>query len=375
MTEREEPRLPEAAEALLGDWPIAAGEDQAWEARAQRVAARLSDVAIGSTPDALLAAPFPEHSGEGASSGSAQLPTDPVDEPSFAEMARAVIKKKAEDSNAIARESLSLANAARRSAPEIVERVRRASVPPAAPEMEAVPARDVPAERLSRPAPASRPLTWMPAAVGAVALAAAVVLWLEGRLSPQSPNHAPLAQATVAAPASAGSELPMPAQPNATSGLPAELAQQPAGGDKAAPAKSHPPVPVQAAAEAAKSAPRIVLEEQSSPTAPAPTVPASSAQLRPADGTGNQVPDAPSSGAIQAALARPKAAAGHCVVGMPGDTTATVVFGSDGKVHSVSVSGPAQGTAAEGCIQSALSQAKVQPFARDTFQVRIAVRP
>lgn len=379
MTEPEEERLPARAEALLHDWPMADSDEQAWEERAQRISARLDGVAIGSTPDALLEAPLPEEPARAADSGPAPTAASEVEEPSFAEMARAVVKKKAEDANALARESLQVASAARRSAPEIVERVRRASVPPAASEQEAVPAREVSTERRSRPAPPNHRVNWMPAVIGAVALAAAVALWV--RMRPATPGAAPLLT-TTAAPATATAAVPEahagPVPPNAEPRAESEVALAPAGkAAPSAPAKSRPaavaPPPAAAAAAAtANKAGAVVLEEQTPPTQAAPP---SSAPLRPADGTGTQVPDAPSSGAIQAALARPKVSAGHCVVGMPGETTATVVFGSDGKVHSVSVAGPAQGTAAEACIQSALSQAKVQPFARDTFQVRIPIRP
>jgi hypothetical protein len=62
-------------------------------------------------------------------------------------------------------------------------------------------------------------------------------------------------------------------------------------------------------------------------------------------------------------------------VGQPEGTSATVVFSSDGKVQSVTVSGPARGTGSEACIKNALSQARVQPFARDAFSVNVPVRP
>ncbi|MCA9630792.1 MAG: hypothetical protein KC766_24150, partial [Myxococcales bacterium] len=56
-------------------------------------------------------------------------------------------------------------------------------------------------------------------------------------------------------------------------------------------------------------------------------------------------------------------------------SNATIAFGSNGKVQSVAISGPAAGTAAESCIRSALSGARVAPFAKPTFTVRVPIRP
>jgi hypothetical protein len=64
-----------------------------------------------------------------------------------------------------------------------------------------------------------------------------------------------------------------------------------------------------------------------------------------------------------------------CVAGQDAPSSATVTFGSDGRVQSVGVSGPAAGTPAEACIKAALSKARVQPFARPSFTVSTPVRP
>ena len=87
------------------------------------------------------------------------------------------------------------------------------------------------------------------------------------------------------------------------------------------------------------------------------------------------LPDHPSTGAVQAAVGTVMGAARACVAGQSAASRATVNFGSDGKVQSVAVSGPAQGTNAEPCLRSALSGARVQPFARAAYSVNLTVRP
>ena len=87
------------------------------------------------------------------------------------------------------------------------------------------------------------------------------------------------------------------------------------------------------------------------------------------------MPDKPSSGAVNAAIGSVMGAARACVAGQDGPSTARIVFGSDGKVQSVSVSGAAAGTAAAGCIESAFKKARVQPFAAPTFSIGATIRP
>ena len=87
------------------------------------------------------------------------------------------------------------------------------------------------------------------------------------------------------------------------------------------------------------------------------------------------IPEAPPQGAIQGALGSQRGAARNCVAGHDGPSRATLVFASTGKVQSVSVSGPAAGTPAEGCIKSVLSKANVGPFQRSTFSVSTTISP
>jgi hypothetical protein len=80
-------------------------------------------------------------------------------------------------------------------------------------------------------------------------------------------------------------------------------------------------------------------------------------------------------GAAQAAVGSTLGAARLCIVGQLVPSYATVVFGSEGRVLKVQVSGPAAGTPAEGCIQRAMQGSRVQPFADETFSVKTTVRP
>jgi hypothetical protein len=87
------------------------------------------------------------------------------------------------------------------------------------------------------------------------------------------------------------------------------------------------------------------------------------------------LPEKPSTGAVQVAVGAVMGAARACVAGQAAASRATMQFASDGRVSAVTVSGPAAGTAAEGCIQTALRGARVQPFARAVFQVNLSIRP
>jgi hypothetical protein len=77
------------------------------------------------------------------------------------------------------------------------------------------------------------------------------------------------------------------------------------------------------------------------------------------------------SGALGAVLPAARAGRG------PDDpvSRATVTFGSDGSVKSVSVTGGAQGKPAEACIRAALMKAHVAPFASPTFTAPATIRP
>jgi hypothetical protein len=87
------------------------------------------------------------------------------------------------------------------------------------------------------------------------------------------------------------------------------------------------------------------------------------------------MPAKPSSGAVQAALGAVMSGARHCVAGDDTPSSAVVVFGSDGRVQRVNVSGSAAGKSSAACIEAQLSRARVQPFAAANFSVSATVRP
>jgi len=87
------------------------------------------------------------------------------------------------------------------------------------------------------------------------------------------------------------------------------------------------------------------------------------------------VPDHPSTGAVQAAIGAVLGNARACVAGQESYNQAVVTFASDGSVQAVKVTGAAAGKPAEACIQAALMKARVQPFSRPTFSVSATVRP
>jgi hypothetical protein len=83
----------------------------------------------------------------------------------------------------------------------------------------------------------------------------------------------------------------------------------------------------------------------------------------------------PSQGAVTGALGAVLPAARACLGPDDPVSRAQVVFGSNGSVESVNVSGAAAGKPAEACIKTALGKAKVQPFAQATYSATVTVRP
>jgi hypothetical protein len=171
---------------------------------------------------------------------------------------------------------------------------------------------------------------------------------LAGQAAAAPPKAAP---APAAEPAPAPPALPPPSKEKP--GL-ASAIQRAGTGQEAAPPAA--PAPTAAAPKAAPAAPAAA--------APAPASP-------PAAG----VPDTPSPGAIASALQANNRAAKACVKGQEAPSRASITFGSDGKVQSISVSGPAVGTPAEECIKQALQKGNVGPFAKPSFTQSILIRP
>jgi hypothetical protein len=86
------------------------------------------------------------------------------------------------------------------------------------------------------------------------------------------------------------------------------------------------------------------------------------------------VPTKPSQGAVTGALGAVLPAARQCLGPDDPISRAIVVFGSNGSVQSISVSGGAAGKPAEGCIKNALKGAKVAPFAEPTYTAPVTIR-
>ncbi len=87
------------------------------------------------------------------------------------------------------------------------------------------------------------------------------------------------------------------------------------------------------------------------------------------------VPQKPANGTVMGAIGAVLPNARACLGPDDPVSRATITFQSVGSVQSVNVSGGAAGKPAEACIKTALSKAKVPPFAEATFTTAITVRP
>jgi hypothetical protein len=403
----EDPRLPAGAEALLQGLPL---PEPDFEALATRIDARVATTVPGSTDDALLAAPFPDEAGE-----ELPAPAQPA-APRLSDLARAVAQKRTDAADTeLAREALSAASKLRSQTDVLVERMRaapKAAEPPLRPAAaEAVPARPLPpppvpraeAYAASAPPPArtekekKSSLTAFWGGAGLVLAAAAAWVVLVG--SPKKPEASRADTAVAAAPAASAvaqvevpKEVEHPLPPVAAAETTPAPAAEPAAAEQVAIAKggasrgadsegsSAASAPVAARAKKSSARPEKV-ELDAAPAKPAAQAPAGpsnqDAQLKPAAGEPAEdlMPDKPSTGAVQAAIASVMGSARSCVAGADGPTPATVIFGSNGSVKSVVVGGAVEGTPAGKCISAALSRAKVAPFAQSSFSVGVSVRP
>lgn len=413
MTEgRADSKLVERAVALVAGAEL---REPDFEALARRIEGALTT--SGKSDDSLLLPPLPE-STEDEQLAVAEAPAEPerdtlvetgaavaaapAPQPegaSLAELARAALaRREAKDAVSLAKESLAIATQQRT---------------PAAPPIEVAPTievadtkerqrRTLPPVRRSRPSFDTRG-PWIGVAVAAVGLAAGFGLYLSGRNRPPEIIQAPVAETAAPAPtapvamAKAPTD-PAPAAPEVTPDMlpkerrapveeapvltPEALAREGAPGKSAASVGAAPgaapveraasPSSTVAAAGAAKPE-RIVLEEDHAATG---MKPGATPGIRPAEMNANGgIADRPSTGAAQAAVGSVLGAARSCIAGQPQGSSATLVFGSSGEVTSVSVTGPAAGTPAAGCIQSALKKARVQPFAAPSFSLGVTVRP
>jgi hypothetical protein len=330
---------------------------------------------------------------------AASEPTPSREPVSLADLARASVARRGTSEKAnIAKESLAVLSQSRGQGADVAQRVQAAAA-----YQQAAPA-SVPPGPITqrRPRPAQNELMrgpWPGVIVGGLGLAAAFAFHIS-RSDPapvtivQAPPQAPAAvaeppRAPSPAPKAEAAPAPEPAReaaldPTSLPALPRDPAPRPEAKGQSPASVPVAKAPTPAAAPAAGgsdkvAAEKIVLEEDPKAAAkPAPSAaparPADS-KLRPAELSGGTMTDRPSAGAAQAAVGAVLGAARTCVAGHPQPSSAQLVFGSDGQVSSVTVGGPAAGTPAAACIESALRKARVQPFAASSFSLGVTVRP
>lgn len=394
--------LPPRAEALLSELSRDP-EGYDWDRQALAIAEKLEGVALGSTSDVLLEAPlFSAEAGDGelpvpepATPQAAQTPAGL----SLSDLARSVAQKPRSAKDSLVTQSLAMAAAAR-------------AQPPAVPRAPALVAPN-PGVAQVPPAPGESPRAREPRtslrsflAGAGVAIAAGVAATLMLPSPKEAPTAPPIAQIAQEKPVAARPTSPQqrevaaaleePSLPSAAEPAPApppaELAAAPApvpatpSQEIAAAPKpaAPPPASLQTKrARVAKGSPEpVVLEDEiaaaSKSEGVSPPKPAEeSSQLRPASGASSPtIADRPSSGAVQAAIGGVLGVARACVAGLTGTSTASLVFASDGSVSRVTLSGPASGTPAGKCVESALRRARVAPFSQPSYVVSgVSIRP
>lgn len=253
-----------------------------------------------------------------------------------------------------------------------------------------------------RTAPArTRPMWWIPlvAAAGVVLVGAGV--WSARPSTPavasvESPRPAPAAAIPAVPLAEPTPSEPAPVEANTAldpSSLPTEVtaAAAPSAANQVHSAntsskevsKDKPLEPARAAAPAAPATPTKPATPGSDTSLAAAMHGAvgsdPNAAKKPTEETVASAPaDAPRrppQGAVTAALGRVTSAAKQCIGPDDPISRATLVFGSNGNVQSVAVSGHAVGKPAEGCIKTALQSAKLPPFADPEYKATVTVRP
>lgn len=353
--------LGSSAEATLNAFPF---PERDWERDARAIEARLTDSIRGSTDASLLAAPLPNETDEPSSMSATATPLthSGVRTQSLTEMARRSVEKKQASERQMARESLALAAQQR----QVALPSGAAPVPASVNQVVAVSQARESARVASNTSNRSLKIAL---AFPALALAAAALLWFR-RPEPAALATNSVAQAEPNAVATGAIAEPQPT-PDTPRGvdpgtLPGEAtpAAAPAQGKVAAlPGK---PSASKLAAKDSHAAPAAEAVDRSLPPDPS---------LRPADSRGGELPAKPTTGAVQVALGAVMGGARHCVAGDDAPSSAVVVFGSDGRVQRVTVSGAAAGKSSASCIEAQLRRARVQPFAASNFSVNATVRP
>jgi hypothetical protein len=384
-------KLPARAEALLSELPLFEPDFDAQFAAIQAALARAPEPGDAAL-DVLAVPDLAAVTGEPGPSSSVRASSG-----SLAELARRSVSKSEADTHGVLQELRVSTAHYRRPDQQMVERVRAAGKSATqtplpgeeeeAPRASGVALRAKPDDAHTPPAQRSaRSRQWALAAGGALALAAGAALLLRGGESTtfapvapapeveqplsaaqrDEPQHASLPQA----PANAQGELAVSPESLAEAPAPARTPRAPAGGAQAARPRT---AVAQGPARAPSGASSIVLdEERSVPPAPntSPEAAVDEPPLAPAHATTADMPLQPSAGAVSAALGGVRPRAQACLAGHSGAATAVVTFASNGTVARVSATGPAAA-----CIQEALSKARIQPFARDTFSATTTIRP
>jgi hypothetical protein len=379
MTE-EDSKLVERAEKLVAELPL---KEPDWETLANRV--EKESLLPPATDESLFVAPLLEaEPGESLAAESPAVVAAVATPP--AEPAREASAAKAEEAAPPAREPVSLADLARatvakRDSAESAS-IARASL-------------DIASQQRGQVGPVG---VWIGVGIAAIGLAAGFGLYLTAEREKETiivagaPAQAPAPQAQ--APVGAGpAEPPSPAGAKGGDAVEGPRgvsldALEREGAAPGGPAPAAAPAPAPGAKLAAGAGAtgtgvkpeRVVLEEdrgrEAAPQAAVTQRPVGGAVLKPAElGRDSGSADRPSAGAAQAAVGAVLGAARSCIAGHPKPSSATIVFGSSGEVSQVSVGGEAAGTAAAGCIESALKKARVQPFAAPTFSLAVTVRP
>ena len=379
--------LGSSAEATLGTFPF---PDRDWENDARAIEARITSGLPGSTDALLLAAPLPGEADEPSalSATATPLTNSGVRTQSLAELARRSVEKKQAQERQMARESLALAAQQRARTTQSGEQsaltrsngtVTNGAAASTA-RVNHVASSSIAQDRAAHSKAKSFPKVAL--ALPALALAAAAVFWFRHpEPAPLLSNEvAPAAPSAIAASPRAADAIAHE-QPTARDDLPRGV--DPSSLPEQASPPQDPSSPSAASGAVAASAPGKVAAVK-----PALKAAAASAEtkggdqgmppdpaLRPADSRGGELPMKPTTGAVQAALGSVMSGARHCVAGDDAASSAVVVFGSDGRVQHVTVSGAAAGKSSAACIEAQLSRARVQPFAAASFSVNATVRP
>lgn len=369
-----------SAEATLAAFPF---PERDWERDARAIEARLTDGLRGSTDASLMAAPFPSQSDEPSTTSATTTPltNSGVRTQSLAELARRSVEKKQATERQMARESLALA---------AQQRSKLAQSDAAAVPAKPIAATTVMANHLAPDelisnrsaqtnprASVAKPFPKIALAFPTLALAAAALLWFrQPQSEPLVSNEPATATPSVAAPAVPAATAIARSQPSPTEEPPRGIdpSTLPEQGARTLDSETSKGAAV-AAAPVRVGTGKPPLKADRSATEPSdPGLPPDPA-LRPADSRSGGLPAKPTTGAVQAALGSVMSGARHCVAGDDAPSRAVVVFGSDGRVQQVTVSGAAAGKSSASCIEAQLSRARVQPFGASSFSVNATVRP